>query len=188
MPSASGCGARWPSPIARCSATSGTRSGTSSGTGCTRAIESGELPRPVRRRAGGLRRGPPEALRQRRPPGLAGALRQQLRERPPVGGLRGDLGTLSAHRRHARDGGCLRSAGSPADRRRRRPQGGGRLRSLQGRERLPADRCLASDHRRPEQPQPLHGPARPLSLRARAGGHAKARLHPRARAREGRVS
>ena len=45
--------------------------------------------------------------------GLAGAVRQRLRQRPSLGGLRRDLGALPAHRRHAGDRRCVRSARPP---------------------------------------------------------------------------
>ena len=61
---------------------------------------SGEVPRGLRRRAGGLRRGAAAALQHRRPARLAEQLRQHLRHRPSVGRLRGDLGALPAHRRY----------------------------------------------------------------------------------------
>ena len=50
----------------------------------------------------------------------------------------------------------------------------------------PAGRGLDPADRGAEQPQPQHGPGRPLPLRADAGDHREAALHPRAGAR-GRV-
>ena len=68
------------------------------------------LPRAVRRRARGLRRGARAPLRDRAAARLGAALRQRLRDDAPVGGLGGDLRPLPAHLRHAADRGRLRRA------------------------------------------------------------------------------
>ena len=86
MPSASGAGASWASPTARCSAICGTRSATTTGTGWSR--DGGRLDE-FRAVFGDEREDYGEALeaplRQRRARRLAGRLRQQLRALPTPG-------------------------------------------------------------------------------------------------------
>ena len=53
------------------------------------------------------------ALRDRSAAGLAAALRQRLRQRPPVGGLGRDLGALPAHDGHAGNRRCMRTVVAP---------------------------------------------------------------------------
>ena len=84
------------------------------------------LPRAVRRRARGLRRGARAPLRERSAVRLVAALRQRLRDDAPVGGLGGDLRPLPAHLGHAADGRRLRR------RRARRRGPGARRRRLPG--------------------------------------------------------
>ena len=81
------------------------------------------VPRAVRRRARGLRSGAAAPLRAGAAGRLAGAVRQRVRERAPVGGLGRDVGPLPAHDRHARNRGGLRRLasvrGAPTSRRSR---------------------------------------------------------------------
>ena len=73
------------------------------------------LPRAVRRRARGLRRGARPPLRDGPPADWARALRQRLRDDAPVGGLGRDLRPLPPHPRHAADRAALRRARRGAD-------------------------------------------------------------------------
>ena len=109
MPSARGGGTRCASRIARCSGTSVTRAGTTTGIVSSSDTRSARaVPRVVRRRAPRLRTGAAGALRERPGARLAGAVRQRVRQRSPLGGLGRDLGPLPAHDRHARNRGGVR--------------------------------------------------------------------------------
>ena len=133
----------------------------------------------VRRRAAGLRGGAATALCQGAAGRLAGALRHRLCQRPSVGGLRRDLGALLPHGRHAGDRqlpsacGCgRRSARAPTWRRRSTS-----IRTAPTMDRiidawLPLTFAVNSINR-------SMGIAGPLSVRAGAGGHRQAVVHPR---------
>ena len=119
------CGSAWTSPTGPCSATSGTRSATTTGSAWSRSAGAAGVPGPVRRRADRLRRraagGTTTTTRRRtgtRP-------RLGLRHRPSVGGLGRDLRALPAHPRRAADRRRLRHRRAPARRwthRRTRPR------------------------------------------------------------------
>ena len=114
----------------------------------------------------------------RRPPGeLAGELHQRLRDDASLGGLRRNLGALPAHRGHPGDGGSFGIRVDPSSTK----MVSWRRRSISTPTRLatPAvDRCLAAADLRAQQPQPLHGPERPLSVRPLSCRCREARLHP----------
>ena len=71
-----------------------------------------------------------DALRAGRAGELAGQFRQRLRDGASVGGFRRDLGALSAHRRHHRDGRRVRHQRRAGARRHRRARDDHRLQSL----------------------------------------------------------
>ena len=167
MPSARRAASPCTSPIARCSAISATRSATISGTGwCATAASSSRSARCSATNAPTTAR-PCNATtsRARRPTGSRASSR--LRHHASVGGLRRDLGALPAHRRHARD----RRAPSACRPGRAVTQGDELDASVdfdpyRAPGIRPADRELAAAHRRPQQPEPRDGPARPLPVRA----------------------
>ena len=106
------------SRIARCSATSATRSATTTGTADRRHRGTIAIPRAVRRRARGLR---PGALQRHYDSGPPADWQQRFvsayASDAPVGRLGRDLGALPAHDRHAGDGARLRRLAAPAPRR-----------------------------------------------------------------------
>ena len=137
------------------------------------------VPGDLRRRAGELSRGDRALLRGRTEGGVGGRLCQRLRHHAPLGGLRRDLDPLSAHGRHARHRRGLRPLGQPGGRGGSARRSGDRLRPLPGRGRPAPGAGLAAADRGGEQPQPQHGPARPLPLRPEPERHREGALHPR---------
>ena len=155
----------WASPTGPCSATSATRSATTTGRCWSRARRPRRLPRPVRRRAGRLRRARAAPLRAPADGAtVEERLHQRLRHHAPLRGLGRDVRPLPPHPRHAADRRELR----PRRRTVPRPHGTA-ARGLNPGPRRPPDptvrqpflrrrhRALAGADLRPQSDQPVDG-------------------------------
>ena len=124
-----------------------------------------------------------EDLLQERPaPRLVTLLRQHLCKRPPLGGFRGNLGTLFPHGGRAGDGLCLQHRSATAGP--RRAGDGAIAGSLPCRGRQGPDRALDSAHGGDERDEPCRRPAGLLPLRAHQRDSGKTDLHPRPHKRQ----